>query len=161
MPITISTRTDTRQLDAYLGYIQATPQVIQTVAETNVLPVAQAYADLELKPYPPPIQPGYFKALATPKQRRYVMRRIRLGLWTGRTGALKKAWRTVYAALPDGAQIAIGNMAAKAQYIIWRYQQPFLIHWIRFDYQQPVILKKLNDAFLKHWQRGLLERLRK
>lgn len=162
MPITISTRTDTRQLDAYLEWLDATPSNIQAIAKQDIVPAAQAYTTRELSPYPPPIAPGVFKTLATPKQLRYVMAKIRRGEWTGRTLRLQRGWVSYGEPIPEGARVFIRNQRSYARYVIGINQQPFhrVTGWIRLQEQDQKVLGHLNGVFINAYRKLQKERVR-
>src|SRR3990167_5601384 len=98
--VLVRVQSDTRAFEVARLYVQRAPQMIQHIVETRVQPAVQLVVERELVPYPPPIRPGIFKALATPKQFRYVMAKIRRGEWKGRTGALGKRWHVIAIRLP-------------------------------------------------------------
>lgn len=123
--IGIETTFNTEVLDRLSIALQATPEIIQDVVRVDVQPVVVDYVENTLSAYPGPIKPGSFKRHATPKQLRYVMAKIRRGEWTGRTGALKKAWQTLVEAIPAGASIRARNLSTVAKYIVGDRQQAY------------------------------------
>lgn len=125
MPVRIRQEMNTYAYDAHMELIRATPQIIQSVVVTHVQPAVQQVVDQDLKPYPPPIAPGVFKRYATPKQLRYVMAKIRRGEWSGRTGALAKAWAVIVTPIPTGAILDTGNLSRISKYVVGRFQQRF------------------------------------
>ena len=161
MPVSINTRTDTRELSSYARAIGATPQIIQDVVQHDVLPSDIRYVNESLAPYPPPIQPGVFKQYATPAQKRAVMAKIRRGEWTGRTGALAEAWRTAYEALSNGASTAIYNASRVARFIIGVNQQRFLEHWLRVHERASAVHQRRHRVFTAGFRKRFKEQVRK
>lgn len=159
MTVRMRSQVDNRPLQRYAAFIRATPRHIQTVVEQEVRPAMQQYTEREFVPYPPPIGKGIFKRFATPKQFRYVMRLIHLGLWTGRTGKLGKAWFVLVEKIATGATLSMGNRAGKARYIIGRFQQRFHAHtgW-------PLLQRKAPEAVAVQYRifrRGLTALMRR
>lgn len=123
--IVIETTFNTQVLDRLTSTIDATPELIQDVVNTDVQPVVLDYVENMLSAYPPPIKSGSFKRHATPRQLRYVMAKIRRGEWTGRTGALKRAWQTLINNIPEGVAILVHNTSRVARYVVGDNQQAF------------------------------------
>jgi len=123
--IQVETIYNTKVLDRLEIAIPATPQIIQEVVNTDVQPVVIDYVQNTLAKYPPKIAPGVFRRHATPKQFAYVMAKIRRGEWTGRTGALGRAWQTVIESTNTGAAIVVRNTSKVARYVVGDNQQTF------------------------------------
>src|SRR3990167_7842803 len=110
---TIESAINDQVLDQWILHIGATPTVLQQLATEKLQPALETYMVQYLQPYPRPIGAGVFKRLATPKQIRYVMAKIRRGEWTGRTGGLGRQWRCTAEPLPTGAVLRIRNLWSK------------------------------------------------
>lgn len=123
--IAYTVTTNAAVLDRFTTSLRATPQAIQQIMRTAVEPEVRTYMERELKPYPRAIRPGVFKKFASPKQFRYVMMKIRRGEWTGRTGALEKAWGVTTLNEDSGASVHIFNSDPKARYVVGDNQQLF------------------------------------
>ena len=123
--IGIETTFNTEPLDRLSIAFKATPEIIQDVVRIDAQPLVVDYVETTLSAYPGPIKPGSFRRHATPKQLRYVMAKIRRGEWTGRTGALKQAWQTLFENVTTGAIIRVRNLSTVAKYIVGDRQQAF------------------------------------
>jgi len=86
MATSMNVEINDRAYTVALKNVQAMPETLFRIVETDVRPAVEQVVKQELVPYPPPIRKGVFKLLATPKQFRFVMAKIRRGEWTGRTG---------------------------------------------------------------------------
>lgn len=125
MPGNMHVEIEGRAYDIALSRVQGAPSTLARIVETHVRPAVQGVVERDLVPYPPPIAPGVFKRLATPKQRRFVMRKIRAGEWTGRTGALGRSWIVRVTPIATGAILDTGSTAPKARFVVGRHQQKF------------------------------------
>lgn len=123
---------NTSPFDRLTAAIRATPAVIQQVTAVQIVPVVESYMTQYIAVEPPPIAPGVFKRMATPKQFRYVMMKIRRKEWTGRTGRFIRAWRTYSAPLQHGAVVGIRNPSGVGTFISGPRQQSFHAHtgWV-------------------------------
>lgn len=149
--ITIESRVQDVVLDRLISTINATPAMIQGITQTAILPALETYTAQQLVPYPPPIRPGVFKRFATPRQRAYVMAKIRRGEWTGRTGTLGRQWRVTTANLPNGAGIRLANISTIAKYVVGDRQQSFHADtgWPVVRQHAPDVLRLTRDTFVE------------
>lgn len=157
MPVIARTEIDTYGYDVALKNIQVAPQTLERIVRLDVQPAVQEVVDRELKPYPPPIRPGAFKQLATPKQFRYVMAKIRRGEWTGRTGMLGQAWFTQVLPTMQGAILLAGNRSRIAKFVVGRYIQRFHVDtgWRTLQSREFTIVGAVLVALRKGWAREL------
>ncbi len=110
--------------------------------------------------YAPPIPPGLWARMTTPKQKAAFFAKLRRGEWTKRTGTLGNAWRVER--VNDGvykvtnptpyANWIVGNAIAKqqtrwARVYWWRFRE-------RLDEDYPELLRRCQDATITYWQRG-------
>lgn len=154
--IEYTTTVNDQVLNTFMSSLSATPQAIQQIMHTDVEPVVRGYMERELKPYPRAIRPGVFKRFASPKQFRFVMMKIRRGEWTGRTGALEKAWATTTLNEDTGASVHINNNDPKARFVVGDNQQLFHADtgWVvTRDHAADVgrlVAYTFADAYLEH-----------
>lgn len=128
MVATMRVETDNQAYDVALDWLHAAPNTLARLVETHVRPAVQEVVERDLVRYPGPIGQGVFKALATPRQRRYVMAKIRRGEWTGRTGGLGRRWIVRAVPTAKGAVLEVANTSPIARYVVGRNQQRFHFH---------------------------------
>lgn len=146
--------------DALTEQIQQAPGVLNRRFGQALNGIWQR-AQTRLQTMPPPSQPGTFARHATPRQRRYVMAKLRK---TGnipyqRTGAYVKAWKMGFDATEDGGLFSIYNDARNSrgdyieQYITGIKQQGF--HEETGWYQDQTILSNVlvdaEDTLIDLW----------
>lgn len=149
MPATFRVEIDTYTYNAALDWVTSTPQTITVVVDTYVKPAVLEVVERELVPYPGPIRKGAFRELATPKQFRYVMAKIRRGEWTGRTGELGRKWIVRAVPMQRGSSILVANTSSIAKFVVGRFQQRFHFdtQWKTLQAQEFTIVGAARVAF--------------
>lgn len=110
---------------------RAAPKLVQD-AGFAVARQLEPIIEVDLQQEPPPLPSGVFKALATPKQFRYVMAKLAKagqlkegGGHYQRTHAATQGWQVVASLRKDGTVIMIRNPWEGSKFLWGPQQQPF------------------------------------